>query len=843
MHVRKTHSSLGLSDYTPARICFILKIKGNALFKNYLTIAIRNLLRHKLYSLINILGLAIGMAATILIGLYVHNEFQVDQHHLQAKHIYRIIRETRANTGDVATYVLNNPGMLGPDAVTTLPEVASATRIWGNGVSITYEGKQFNRWAYLTDNHIFDIFTLPFIHGNAKTALTNPGSIVLTASTAHQIFGQEDPIGKAIELANINVAGLYTITGVIKDFPQQSTLYADCLLSLQNDAWIRPGWDTWQPIGLGYHAETYLKLQTSVDMLSVTQKLNTLAQTRLNEKDRKTNLFYLQPLLRAHLYSTADYKIRSNGSIDQLIALMAIGIFILLIACINFVNLSTASATLRSREVGLRKVVGAYRKQLFGQFLSESLIQAAFALLLGCAFAFLTLPSFNGFIERSLTFEPFQNVSTLFMLPILWLLVGFMAGCYPAFVLSAFHPVETLKGIKNMGNKGVWLRKGLVIFQFAMSILLIICTVVVHNQLAYIQNKDMGFNRDQVVTLPIFSRHWHAHGGAPEDRLSWDVGPVKRAFLDHPNVLKAASYRFSIGRDKATGGGPIKRTFRLQDGREIRWFVQEVDEGFFSLLNIDLVSGRDFSADLLSDRTEAVILNETAVRQLGWDNPVGQTIEFLGDDGQIRTVIGVVKDFHLHSLHGNIEPVIIYMSPGFYRHIALKVQMDNFSETLAHFERVWNRYLPERDFEFVFLEDRMMSAYRALIRLERTFNAFAIIAVLVACLGLFGLAAFTAERRTKEIGIRKVLGASEPNIVGLLSRDFANLVLLANIIAWPLAYWIMNNWLQNFTYRLTLNVWPFALSGFLALLIATITVGYHALKAARTNPVDAVRYE
>jgi putative ABC transport system permease protein len=813
------------------------------LFKNYFTIAIRNLLRNKVYTLINMVGLGIGMAAAILIGLYVHNEFQVDRHHQYADRIYRVIRATQANTGDTQTYVLNNPGMLGPDAASTLPEVETATRIWSNGVLMTYGDKKFNRWGYLTDNHIFDVLTLPLIQGDPKTALTNPGSIVLTESTAQQIFGQEDPLGKAIQLASINLAGLYTVTGVIKDFPQQSTLYAEFLLSLQNDAWIRPGWETWQPVGLGYHAETYLKLRTDANMPALIQKLNALAQTRLNEKDRQTNTFHLQPLLRAHLHSTTDYKLRSNGSIDQVISLIAIGVFILLIACINFVNLSTASATLRAREVGLRKVVGAYREQLFGQFLSESLIQAALSLLLGCFLAFLALPTFNGFVERDLTFGVFQNLYVLLMLPVLWLLVSLMAGSYPAFVLSAFRPVETLKGIKNMGHSGVWLRKGLVMFQFAMSILLIICTVVVHNQLTYIQNKDMGFNREQVVTLPIFSRHWNTHGGAPEDRLSWDVGPVKRAFSDHPNVEKVASYRFSIGRDKSTGGGPIKRNFRLADGHEMRWFVQEVDEGFLSLLDIDLIAGRNFSADLSSDRTEAVILNETAVRQLGWKNPLGQTIEFLGEDGQTCTVIGVVKDFHLHSLHGNIEPVLIYMSPGFYRHIALKVKMDNFSETLAHFERVWNRYLPEREFEFSFLEDRMMTAYRALMRLERTFNAFAMLAVLVACLGLFGLAAFTAERRTKEIGIRKVLGASEPNIVGLLSRDFASLVLLANIIAWPLAYWIMNNWLQNFTYRLTLNVWPFALSGFLALLIATITVGYHALKAARANPVDAVRYE
>lgn len=818
-------------------------VRDNILIKNYLTIAIRNLFRNKVYTIINMVGLAIGMAATILIGLYVHNEFQVDRHHQHADRIYRIIREIRPKVGEASSYTLRNPGMLGPEAATTCPEVESATRMWGNGVWITYLDKKVNKYGQLTDNHIFDVLTLPFIQGDIKTALAKPGSLVLTESTALQIFGQENPIGKSVELASINVSGLYTITGVIKNFPQQSTLYADCLMSLRDDAWIRSGWETWRPVGLGYHVETLLKLQADSDVPALIQKLNTLAPKRLIEKDRETNTFHLQPFLRAHLYSTVDYKLRSNGSIDQVVALIAIGVFILLIACINFVNLSTASATLRAREVGLRKVVGAYRGQLFGQFLSESLIQAALSLMLGCALAFLALPSFNGFVERNLTFDTFQNLNVLLSLPILWLLVSFMAGSYPAFVLSAFRPVETLKGIQNMGSSGVWLRKGLVMFQFAMSILLIICTVVVHNQLTYVQNKDMGFNRKQVVTIPLYTLHWNTHGGAPKDRLAWDVGPVKRAFLDHPNVEKAASYRFSIGRDKATGGGPVKRGLRTQDGREFTWFVQEVDEGFFSLLDIDLVAGRDFSAEIASDRTEAVILNETAVRILGWDNAVGKAILRPSGNGRKRTVIGVVKDFHLHSLHGNIEPVLVYMSPGFYRHVALKVKMDNFSETLDHFKRVWHRFLPERDFQFVFLEDRMMTAYRALIRLERTFNAFAILAILVACLGLFGLAAFTAERRTREIGIRKVLGASEPNIVGLLSRDFASLVLLANLVAWPLAYWIMNNWLQNFTYRLTLNLWPFMLSGLLALLIATVTVGYHALKASRSNPVDALRYE
>jgi putative ABC transport system permease protein len=807
------------------------------MLRNYLTIAVRNLLRHKGYSAINIAGLSIGIACCILILLFIRHELSFDRFHKKADQTYRVVQETRMS-GAKPSFTGGTDGALAPALLREFPEVQQAVRMWAGFGWLLRGDKEFNLRTWLVDEKFFDVFAFPLLKGDPRTALREPHSAVITEATARRCFGEEDPVGKMIKLEHYHLEGEYRITGVLKDFPENSMFRFDFLtttLPLRS----RELWEEWQATSSWRPIQTFVVLPEGYDIALLRQKLPNLIEKYMGKEARAHHTYHLQPLTRIHLYSRADYGIWSDwyGDISQVQLLSAIAFFVLLIACINFMNLATARSARRAREVGLRKVVGAQRGQLIRQFLGESMLFSLLALILAVGLAELALPAFRDFVRRSLTLSVDTYVSLLPGLLVVALFAGFLAGIYPAFYLSAFQPVEVLKGTMKAGSRGAYLRKGLVVFQFSVSIFLIVSTAIVHRQLEYIRNQKLGFNKDHLVILPIFATDRGRK--VPAERLSARYTLVKREFSQHPNVLKVSAFRYLPG----AGHGGWLRVVRPEGVQGNKWqmLVNEVDEDFLETFEIELVAGRNFSAALASDST-AFILNETAVRQLGWTDPIGKRFEW-PEAGRKGAVIGVVKDFNYGSLHSRIGPLVLNRRTSMFDNLAVRIRGEDMPETMAFLEKKWKQFVPRQPFSYDFMNDTLGWMYEKEMRLNRVAGFSSLLAIFVACLGLFGLASFTAERRTKEIGIRKVLGASVSDIVALLSKDFLKLVVAANLIAWPVAYWIAEKWLQNFAYRTNVGIGVFALAGGLALGIALLTVSAQAVQAALANPVEALRNE
>ena len=807
-----------------------------SLFKNYLTVAVRNLLRHKVYSAINVLGLAIGMACCVLILLFVEHEFRYDRHHENADRIYRVLRETRTGGGN-ATVSLGTSGALAAALKNDFPEVRQVVRISNLGGWVRYKDRAFNHGFTLADESIFDAFTFPLVKGDAETVLQEPFSVVISEEMARKFFGDEDPMGKVVTAEGRYMGGDYKVTGIMADSPRHSTIRLNFVTATAHRRLVRRVWDRWLPEDSWRPLQTYVVLPEGYDRRELERKLPDLMEQYMGAEVRKHNTYHLQPFTRIYLYSNVDYGIGWYGDIAYVYLLSAIAFFILLIACINFMNLATARSANRAREVGMRKVVGAIRGQLIRQFLSESMLMAFLGMAVAVALARLALPSFNAFAGKELSLDALASGTVLLGLLGVVVFVGLLAGSYPAFFLSAFRPVEVLKGRSKGGSRGAWVRKGLVVFQFSASILFAIGTIVAYQQLGYMRNKKLGFNREQVVVLPIFSRD-RAAQTEYEGPLSREYNRVKEAFLQHPNVLKASASHSLPGR---VGKLDVVRPEGIE-GDAWRMHIMAVDEDFLDLYGIEVLQGRNFSGEIQSDLTEAFLLNETAVKRLGWTEPVGKTFEWPASYRKGR-VIGVVRDFHTRSLKEKIGPMAMCMWRPKFNSLSLMVRGEDIPETMAFLEGKWKELLPVRPFRFWFLDEMLDWMYRGEMKFGQIFGLFALLAIIVACLGLFGLAAFVAEQRTKEIGIRKVMGASVWNLVRLLSIDFVVLVALANLIAWPVAYYGMDRWLRDYAYRIDLEVWIFALGGMLALGIALATVGTQAFRAARANPVEALRYE
>ena len=806
------------------------------MFKNHITVAIRTLLRHKVFSLINIFGLAIGMAGCVIIGLIVKHELAFDTHHENADRIYRVIRETKPSGSQYMG--IGTSGALAGALKADFPEIEHAIRVHGpHRADIRYHDHTYWQNIVTADPEILNIFTIPFVKGNPQTALDHASNVVITEALAETIFGDEEPIGKMLTRGSSKLI----ITGVVANVPAASSFKFDLLKAVSKT----PSWSAWTEWRPNYSYRpicTYILLQKNADPKTLEQKLPAFIHRHLGSQMAQSVAFYLQPLTRVHLYSRSDYGLTdsrvdtegmdqstsfySDISYVRMFGLMAA--FLLIVAAVNFTILATARATGRAREVGIRKVLGATRLNLIPQFLGEAILISSIALVFAIGICELVLPLLNAFLGYDLSLTITQQTDVIFALLSSALFIGICAGCYPAFFLSAFQPVWVLKSTPVSDRKGIGIRSALVTLQFAISISLVIGTLVVSKQTQYFHTKPLGFAKDQIVIVPIFSA---------DNSLKKRYREVKHAFLKHPNISSASACA------PHPGMGTERQLVRPEGKTDHQWQMQilGIDEDFLDTFNIELIAGRNIDPNMPTDRGHAYILNETAVRELGWTNPVGKNFQRYGAR-QVGTVIGVVRDFHVQSLHQPVEPVFLCIWDEMW-YLACCIGSENISETLAFMKTSWNQFVKDKPFSYYFLNDHLDRMYHAEVQLTQTFAVFSALAIFIACLGLFGLAAFTTQQRTKEIGIRKILGASVSGIVCLLSKDFLKLVIFANLIAWPIAYYAMNQWLQSFAYRIDLGIGTFILSGLIALLIAILTVSYQAIKAARANPVEALRYE
>jgi putative ABC transport system permease protein len=799
------------------------------MFRNYLVVAIRNLKNSFGYSIINIVGLAIGMACCILILLLIQDEVGYDTHHEHSDRIHRVVRDVRIPGAERFTST-GTSGPLADALVKEFPEVERAvTTMNFSGIFVFDEerGHGFSQRFCTTEPDVFEIFSLPLIKGDPATAISKPGTVVVRESVARKFFGDEDPMGKVLSVEYRYYKGEYVVTGVMEDQPLSSSINFDFITS--SIAEFPAGfWDMWRAQNNFYPQKTWILMKEGADAKALERKLPDLMERKIGKEIRDTNTWHLQPIERIHLYSTSDYDIPSESDISYIYTYLTVAIFILTLASINFMNLATARSAGRAREVGVRKASGAYQRQLIGQFLGESILLALISMVLAVGLVEAALPTFNNFIEKDLallTELDFTRVSGLLGVA---LLVGTLAGAYPALFLSAFRPVEVLKGSKGQTSRPV-VRKALVVFQFAISIFLMIGSITVRDQINFIRNKNLGYQTEHTLALWLFNT----------DRTLTDrYQEVKRAFLDHPNVLKAAA-------SHSVAAGVGQRIAVDVEGFEPgTWQIPVLgtDEDFLETYKIELLSGRNFSVDIPTDSTDAFILNETAVKTFGYENPIGKRFAWpqWERDG---VVVGVVKDFHFGSLRDPIGPLVMCVWQDKFNALTLRVRGNDLPETMAFLEKTWRRFIPKEPFDYVFLEEYLNSYYGSDLRLGKTLDIFSGLAVLVACLGLFGLASFTAEQRRKEIGVRKALAASEASIIRLLSGEFMKLVAIALVIATPLAYYGMHVWLQEFHYKIELGAGTFLLCGVVALAIAQLTVSYQAIRASRLDPVEALRYE
>jgi putative ABC transport system permease protein len=804
------------------------------MFKNYLKIALRNLLKYKGYSLINIFGLAVGMASCILILLYVHDELSYDQHHEKAEQIYRVTRQWFNSDGSPSLHLGHVAPPIGPLLKNDFPDILQMARLTdGNEPLLRYQDKVFQEERfYFADPNIFEIFTLPLVKGDPKNALADPNSVVLTPAMAQKYFGNDEPLGKVLNFSNqVDLK----VTGVMQETPAAAHVHFDFLGSMKLPEQIF-GEREFKNWGSNNYA-TYLLFPPNYPTATFTQAIPAFIGRHHpdGEKAIPQTTLHLQRLTDIHLHSQLDSELEANGNIVYVYIFSAIAFFLLLIACINFMNLATARSANRAREVGLRKVVGAERQQLIKQFLGETIVLAFIALLLAVVCVELALPKFNAFAGKELAL---RSQSALFIFGSLFgvaLFVGVVAGSYPAFFLSHFQPVAVLKGQK-IGSTKSRFRSTLVVFQFAISIILIVGMGVVYNQLEYCRTKNLGLNKEQIVVLPVNSG----------DEIARRYPDMRNQLLQHPQIAGvAASKRVPSGRLLDSSGG------RLIDGEkstplEFRIANVRVDHNFIPTYGMQMAAGRNFSVEFPTDSTQAFILNETAVKKIGWESAeaaLDKPFEYGNRKGRI---IGVVQDFNYESLHQPITPIVMLIAPQNFNSISVKIRADrpaDVATTLDFLKQKWQAYRPNFPFQYSFIDERYERLYQSEHRLGQIFGTFSLLAVFIACLGLFGLASYTAEQRTKEIGIRKVLGASTPGIVNLLSKDFAKLVIVANLVAWPVAYFAMNKWLQDFAYRIHLSAWTFLGAGILALGVALLTISFQAVKSALANPVEALRYE
>ena len=794
-------------------------------------------MRHKTIAFINLFGLAIGMACCLLIGLYVTDELSYDRYHANADRIYRVTRDFVSNDGSVSLHLGHLAPPFGPLIKNDFSDIEEVTRLLQNDATFRYGDKLFTEeQVFMAEDNIFKVFTIPVVSGNPNTALRDPYSLMLTEEMARKYFGEEDPMNKEIRLNNqLN----FKVTGVFKAFPSNSHFHPDFLASFRtlNDTavygeenlrtnWSNNSFSTFLLLPKGYPTK---KLE---EQFPAFLDKHMASASDAGVKPSTWTHLYLDKLTDIHLRSHLDSELEENGDIKRVYIFLAVALFILVIACINYMNLSTARSALRAKEIGIRKVAGAFRRELVSQFLSESVLMALLAVVLAVGITWLALPALNKFTGKTLSMLALLHWYVPVLLLGLALLVGLIAGVYPALFLSSFQPAMVLKGTLSSSRHGASLRKGLVIAQFAISIILVICTGVVFRQLQYMQNKALGFDREHILTL------------AYDESLSPQYDAFRQQLLGHSAILKVGrSSRIPTGRLLDSSGASVQVGDSIAPTSATIKFVT-ADHDFVDTYQIGLKAGRNFSREFRTDDTAAFLLNEAAVKKIGWKTPQDAIDKFFQYGDRKGKVIGVLQDFHFETLHEEIVPMVFFIPRnGQYNRLTVKVSGNQIPQALAHLENTWHKFLPDNPFDYTFLEERFEQVYQSEQRQGGIFTTFSGIAIFIACLGLFGLASFTTQQRTKEIGIRKVLGADVRTIVGLLSKDFLTLVCWSILLAAPVAWWAMSQWLQDFAYRTRMPWEMFILAGVLAVVIAMLTISYQAIKAASANPVKSLRSE
>ncbi len=804
------------------------------MLRNYLKIAYRNIVKQKIYSLINILGLALGLAACILVGLYIWQNFHYDEYHTNKDNIYRV--SVKWITPQGTSHVAETPALVAPTMQENFPEVDKITRIFfsSNDLVSYNEKKLYEDEIIFADEDFFDIFSYEMLYGNPAKLLREKNTIVLTRDMADKYFGKVNPIGEIITLNNkLDMK----VVGVIENVPKNSHFSFDMAASYETlvDTPVGNYLDQW---GATFGSYTYVMLNTGTDVPGFEDKINTFFNQHIPLVEGIENKAVLQPLTSIHLHSHLSGEINPNVSMTYMLVLGSISFFILILACINFVNLTTARAVKRAREIGVRKVFGAMKRQLVRQFLIESVVVTLIALCFSLVIVELMKNAFSNLIGSTLIYGIFSSISIFLFIFLSTLLIGLLAGLYPSLVLTHYRTVYVIKGNHTIltGKKGSGvLRKGLVIFQFSISIILIIFTLTINRQVRYMRSYDMGFEKDHTIILktPV--------------RMSRNFQTIKNEMNAVPGVLQTST---SLGVplfDRGFGTNLIPDMQHEENSFMVS--VKMIDHDFIDLYDLDLIAGKRLSDLEGADYTKYTLVNETTVNKLGFATPQEALVNAytIGlSDGVKRfspEIIGVGKGFHLNSFHDEVSPLLFMYWPYLFEEISLRISSDSMRETIKGIEGVWKKFYPENPFTYSFLDEQVEKMYRAEERSFNVITTFSVLAIFIACLGLLGLTFYTTEQRKREIGIRKVLGASIHDIMHKISSEFFWLIIISNVIAWPVSLIIINKWLSNFPYKVSHNLTTYIIAGVSALAIALITTGYTVIKSATTNPIKTIHYE
>ena len=802
------------------------------MFKNYIKIAYRNIIKQKTYSAINIFGLALGLSACILVGLYIYQDFNFDNYHANGANIYRVSVEMV--TPDDTFNFAQTPALVAPTLKQNYPEIDKISRIFfAKNDLITYDKNKFyEEEIVFADEDFFKIFSYNTLKGNPNTFLQKDNSVVITRKIADKYFGTENPVGKIL---NYNNRIDLEIVGVIENVPVNSHFTFDMVITYSSLTQLPQGvyLDQW---GATFGSYTYVLMHPGTDLDKFEEKAGPFLTEKMETFDRVHENVILQPIKSIHMFSNLEDEINLNSSITYILILGSISLFILILACINFVNLTTARAVKRAREIGVRKVFGALKLQLVRQFMGESIITTLIALVFAFVFVELFIPLFSQLIGTTLIYNLFDNSYILLIVLAASLIIGTLAGLYPAFVLTHFQPALVMKGATKQGKSGsAILRKGLVLFQFSISIILIIFTILISKQINFMRNFDMGFDQEQVVILKT-----------PE-RMSRNSQTIKDEINAIPGVIESSA---SLGIPMQNSGfGTNLNPHSDSEDDQFMISVKMIDSEYLDFYQIPLLAGRKLNEIDATNYANVTVVNETTVKKLGFTNnedALGHNYTIGLSDGVKRfspEIVGVVKDFHFTSLHEEVSPLLFMYWYFLFQEVSIKISPQNVPETMKEIKLIWEKFYPEHPFVYSFLDEDVDKMYKAEEKSFRVISTFSFLAIIIACMGLLGLTFYTTEQRRKEIGIRKILGASIPGIVKNISLEFLKLVVVANGIAWPVSYFLVKKWLMNFPYKIDIGLNVFLLASGLALLISLITIGYTVIRSAASDPIKSIRYE